>query len=513
MFPLNPFPRALLPRFALLAGMLTLSACSSPTQVAQQHYEQGMALFKQGGKADLIEADLEFRNALEIKKTLAPAIYGLALVAERQGKHAEMFSYLNQTLDQDFNHIEARIKVGKLLLGAGQIERAAEASAKTLLLRPDDLSAQALQAAILLKRGDAAGAIALADKVLAKAPDHADALELLASERLVAGDAEAALRHAEAGLKSHADSIALLAIRIQALEKLARFEDAEQSIRLLIERHPENPAYPGALIRFLVSHDRKDAAEAELRAVAAKEPANSKAKLEVVRLVHALKGAQAARQELEAMIGKQPDDNELKFALVGMYQAANERLAAMTLLNAIAAKVGDSKDGLTAKGQLAAYLLDAGDKVAALKLIDAVLARDNRNQQALLLKATLALDEHRVDQAIGDLRALLRDSPDSARALVLLGKAHEMQGVPALAEEQFVRAYQLSKLEPAFGIVYAEFMLRQNQPAKAEKLLAEMIAARPGLIAAIKLLAQARSNQGNWAGVQQANGELKRLGG
>lgn len=501
----------------LLAGMLALAACTSPTQVARQHYEKGLILFKQGGKEALVQADLEFRNALEIKKTLAPAIYGLALVAERQGKLPEMFSYLNQTLDQDPNHLEARIKVGKLLLGAGQIDRAAEASDKALALKPDDIAAQALQAAVLLKRGDAAGAIALANKVLAKAPDNTDAIELLASERLIAGDTAAALRHADAGLKTQAGNIALLAIRIQVLEKLGRLDEAEQAIRTLIARHPENPAYQGALIRFLVSHDRKDAAEAELRAVAAKDPANIKPKLDVVRFVHALKGPQAARQELEAMIAKQPSNNELKFALASLHQAMNDRPAAKALIRVIMAQAGDSPDGLKAKGQQAAYLLDDGEKAAAMKLADEILAKDNRNQQALLLKASVALNERRVDQAVSDLRALLRDSPDAPRALALLGKAHEMQGAPALAEEQFVRAYQVSKMEPAFGIAHAEFMLRQGQPAKAEKLLAEMIAARPGLgsghIPALKLLAKARSDQGNWAGVQQANGEIRRLGG
>ncbi|OYY92503.1 MAG: hypothetical protein B7Y41_15575 [Hydrogenophilales bacterium 28-61-23] len=501
------------PAALLLAALMALAACSSPTEVAQQHYEKGMALFKQGGKENIALADTEFRNALEIKKTLAHAIYGLALVAEQQGKMPEMFSYLNQTLGQDPNHVEAQIKIGKLLLSAGQIDRAAEASEKALRLKPDDPAAQMLHAALLLKRGDSAGAIALTNKVLAKTPNDTDAIELLANERLMAGDTEAALRQADSGLKIQANSIPLLAIRIQALEKLGRFDHAELAIRELIAKHPENPQFQGALIRFLVSHDRKDAAEAELRAVAAKDPSNTKAKLEIVRFVNALKGPAGARQELESMLAKQPDNNELKFALAGLLQAMNDRPAAETLIRSIMAKAGDSADGLKAKAQVATYLLEDGNKAAATKLADEILAKDNRNEQALLIKVSMVLDEHRVDQAITDLRALLRDNPDSLRAMLLLGKAHEMQGTPSLAEDQLVHAYQASKMEPAYGIAFAEFLLRQNQPARAEKLLAEMIAAKPGLVPALKLLAKARSDQGNWDGVQQANSEIRRLGG
>lgn len=497
----------------MLAGFLSLTACTSPTEVAQQHYEKGMALFKQGGKENIALADTEFRNALEIKKTLAHAIYGLALVAEQQGKMPEMFSYLNQTLGQDPNNVEAQIKVGKLLLGAGQTDRAAEASEKALRLKPDDLAAQMLHAAILLKRGDAVKAIALANKVLAKAPNNSDAIELLANERLTAGEFETALRQADAGLKLHTDSIALLAIRIQALEKLGRIDQTELAIRELIAKHPENPAFQGALIRFLVGHDRKDAAEAELRAVAAKNPTDTKAKLDIVRFVHALKGPAGARQELESMIGKQPDNNELKFALAGVQQAMNDRPAAEALIRSIMTKAGDNADGLKAKAQVAAFLLEDGNKTGATQLANEVLAKDNSNEQALLIKASMVLDARQFDQAITDLRALLHSNPDSARAMMLLGKAHEMQGTPSLAEDQFVKAYQVSKMEPGYGIAYAEFLLRQNQAARAEKFLVEMIRSKPGLLPALKLLAKARSDQGNWDGVQQANVEIRRLGG
>lgn len=492
---------------------LALAACSSPTEVAREHYEQGLLLFKQGGPNDLVAADAEFRNALLIKKTLAPAIFGLALVAERQGKLREMYSYLEQTLGQDPGHFEAQIKLGRLLLGVGQIERAAEASAKALALQPEDPAAQILDALILLKRGDAEAAVGRANALLAKHPGFVDAIELLASERLLAGDAEAALRHADAGLKDQTNNAPLLAIRMQALEKLGRIDEAEKVIRQLIAAYPENPAYPGSLIRFMVSHNRKDAAEAELRGIAAKQPANAQLKLDVVRFVHAMKGAEAARQELEAMVARQPDANELKFALAAMLQAMNDRPAAQALIQAIAEKNGDTPDGLKARAQIAAYRLEAGDKAGALKLAEQVLAKDNRNEHALQLKAAVAIDERRFDQAIGDLRALLRDNPDSPRTLVLLGKAHEMQGTASLAEEQFARAYQVSKQEPVYGITYAEFLLRQNQAPRAEKLLTELIRSRPNLIPALKLLAEARSNLGNWAGVQQAKEDIRRLGG
>lgn len=498
---------------ALLAAQLLLAACTSPTEVAQQHYENGMALFQKGGKEDLVQADLEFRDALGIKRTLAPAIYGLALVAERQGKLPETFSYLNQTLDQDPNHFEARVKVGKMLLGAGQLDKAVEASDKALSLRPEDPAARVLRAAVLLRQDKRDEAVALAGKVLAQAPEHVDALELLANERLTAGDAEAALGYFERGLKAQPDQTSLLLGKVQVLEKLGQVDAAELALRALIRSHPENPAFQAGLIRFLVIHNRRDAAESELRAVAAREPKNNEAKLEIVRFVHAVRGEAAARKELTDLIAKEPDNHELKFALVGLHQGANDRPAAEALIRDIMARAGDSADGLKAKGQLAAFRLQDGDKPGAMRLADEILAKDNRNEQALLLKVSVTLDEGRLDQAVTDLRALLRDVPDSPRALVLLGRAHEMQGMHALAEDQFAQAYRVSRMEPVYGLAFAEFLLRQQQSGRAEQLLVELLRAKPAFMPALRLLAQARSNLGNWAGVQQARNEIQRLGG
>lgn len=492
---------------------LGLGGCSSPSEQALKHYAMALALFEKGGKEDLIQADTEFRNALTIKKTLAPAIYGLALVAEKQGKFQQQFSYLSQTLEQDPNHFEAQVKIGKMLLAAGQLERAREASDKALALKSEDMTARVLRAGVLAKQGDKPGAVALAKAVLAQEAGNAEALEFLAGERLEAGDLEAAIQYADRVLKAREDSVPLLIVKIQALEKLARLDEAEATIRQLIALHPENPAFRGALIQFLVSHQRKDAAEAELRALAAKVPQDVQAKLDVVRFLNATKGREAARLELEALIRTDPGNSALKFALAELYQADNKRAEAEKLIRSVMVQAGDSQDGLKAKAMLAGYLMNDGDKPAAMALVAEILAKDKHNQPALMIKASVAIDEHRLDQAITDLRDLLRDAPDSAQALVLLGRAHELQGAPELAEEQYAHAFQVGGQGAPYGASYAEFLMRRGQSARAEKLLTDMLGAKPGQVPLLNLLVQARNNQGDWAGARQALAEIRRQGG
>lgn len=498
--------------FAIALPMLGLAGCSSPTDKANEFYRKGMALFEQGGKENLIQADKAFRNALEIKKTLTPAIYGLALVAEKQGRIQEFFSYLNQVVEQDPNHLEAQVKLGKLLLGAGQIERALEASNKAMAINAENPSVQLLHAGVLLKQGDREGGVGIADKLLAGDANNTEILEFLASERLDAGDFEKAVEYADRALAIKGDLIPVLVLKVQALENHSRKEAAEEAMRRLVSLQPDNANFRNALIQLLVRHGRKDAAEAELRETVARNPGDVEAKMSVVHFVQAAKGTMAARKELESYISREPGNNELKFALAGLLHSQNDKASAEALIHTIMDEAGDSRDRIKAEGILAAYLLGSGDKKSALALVDEILSEDKRNEQALVLKASVALDENRIDEAITDLRAILHDAPDSARALLLLAKAHEKQGALDLAEDHYARAFQAGKME-AYGLAYAEFLMRQGQSVRAEKLLAEMLGPNPGYLPALRLLAKARSNRGDWAGARQAMDEIRRLGG
>jgi predicted Zn-dependent protease len=497
----------------LVLPLLGLAGCSSATDKANEFYRKGMALFEQGGKEDLIQADRAFRNALEIKKTLTPAIYGLALVAEKQGRLRESFSYLNQVVEQDPNHLEAQVKLGKMLLAAGQLESALEFSNKAQAINAENPGVQLLRAGVLLKQGDRPGAIGIAGKLLAGNAGNADALMFLAGERMDAGDFAKAVEYADRALAVKDDLVQALIVKAQALENQSKPGAAEEAMRRLVSLQPENAAFRNALVQLLVRHGRQDAAEAELRAKAERNPGDAQAKLEVVRFVQATRGLRAGLDELQAYVRKEPGNNELKFALAGLFLSQNEKASTEALLRSIMAEAGDSQDGIKARGLLAALLLDNGDRKSALALVDRILEKDRRNEQALIIKASLLLEEGRVDQAITDLRSILHETPDSARALMLLGKAHEMQGALELAEDHYSRAYQAGRLEPSYGLGYAEFLMRHGQSARAEKMLVEMIKPNPDSLPALRLLAQARSNQGNWPGAREVMDEVRRRGG
>ena len=495
-------------RALIAACVIGLMACSSPTEKANKFYEKGAVLLQQG---ELDKARIEFQNALQIKEDMTSAWFGMAQVAERKGEWDKLFGYLNKVLDRDPKHLEANLKLGRLLLAAGKLDKALAASDTTMALAKDHADVLALRAAVLYKLDDKKGAVEQANAALAKDTNNVDALVVLATERLAAKDGVKAIEYLDRGLKVNEKNIALQLIKVQAFESLAKLDDAEQVFRKLIALYPETRALRHILAQFYLSHGRKDAAEAEYRAIATENPTDATARLDVVRFVYAVNGQKAAMQELEGMIAKDSANNELKFALAGLYQSQNNRKAAETIFRSIIEKSGNSPDGIKARGLLAAALLAGGDKIAAKTLIDEVLAKDQRNEQGLLLKASMAIDERQYDQAIADLRSILRDVPNSARALLMLAKAHEMAGSPELAQEHYMKAFQASKQAAAFGMAYGEFLLKRGQAARAADVAEETLKTAPGNVPAMKLLAQARINQGNWVGAQAVADEMQKL--
>ncbi len=490
-------------------GLVMLVAGCSPADKANRFYEKGMALMQQG---ELVKARIEFQNALQIKDGMPEAWYALAQIAEKQGDYPKMFGMLNKVVDHDPKHLQAHIKLGRLLLAAGKLDRALAASDTTIALAKDNPDVLALRAGVLYKLDDKAGAITQANAALAKDPNNVDALIVLATERLAAKDGSKAIEYLDRGLKSNEKNIALQLIKVQALESLAKLDSAEEIFRKLAAFYPETRALRHILAQFLLSHGRKDAAEAEYRAIVAENPTDVSARLDVVRFVNTLKGPKAAQQELEAMIAKDPASNELKFGLANMYQSRNDHKAAEAVFRAIIDKAGGSQDSIKAKGLLAVALLARGDKQGARALVAEVLVKDQHNEQGLLLKAGMAIDEHQLDVAIADLRTLLRDVPDSARALLLLAKAHELAGSTELAQEHYLKAFRASKQAAPYGMAYGEFMLKRGQPARAASVAEDILSDSPGHVPALKLLAQAKINMGDWVAAQAAADELRKQG-
>ena len=486
-----------------------LSACSSPEEKAQEYYEEGKKLLDKG---EYVKANIQFKNALQLNNTMADAIWGQALIAEKQSNWQGMLNSLRRVVLVDPKHIDALVKIGRIYLVSGQLDKALEYSDQSIAVDSENSSALALRAAILLKLDDPDAAIEFANSALKHEPGHIDALIVLATERLIRGDSVQALEYLDQGLENDNKNIALQLIKVQALGKLAQLDKAEEVYRKLISYYPDNSVFSYALAEFLIKRNRIDEAESIYKSLAQAAKEDNSTRFKYISFLGKYKGAETARTQLQTYADQRPDDNEIKFALIDFNIVERNYERVEELLEQLISKSPEKEIVLRAKGIRAATLLATNKKADAEKIISEILAADNRNEQALILKAKLDIDKQRYDDSIAGLRTVLRDNPDSSRALLLLASTHALSGSIELADEQYLRAFRASELSPAYGLQYADFLLKIRQPERAEYIMLDVLSINPRHLPTLKLLAQTRLQLGDWVGAQQIADALKRLG-
>jgi cellulose synthase operon protein C len=485
-------------RLVLMFLLVGIIACTPPEEKAEKYYAKGMELLEKSPD----KAKLEFQNALQIKKNMTKAMYGIALVAEKKNDWKATFTLMNKVLEQEPNHVDALIKTGQILLAGGVLDVALERSTQALAVDKNNVSALNLHAAIQLKLNNPRGAIEFANTALKIDPRSQDAYVVLASERLSAKDETKAVEFLDQALEKNEKNLAVQLIRIRALESLSRTSEAEKSYISIIKNFPDSAVIRKNYAQFLLENNRATEAEQQLRAIAQADPKQLQAKLDVIRFLIATKNPAAGRAELEKYVSAEPDNYELMFSLVNLYQVQQESAKEDDLLKQITIKAGDTDNGFKARALMAYKLMQAGRRSEANKILNTILNIDNRNAQALTLRANLALEDKNYEAAIADLRTILKDAPNSAGASLMLANAHELAGSMELAEEQYAKAFEAGKFVSDFGLPYTQFLVRNKQAERAEKVLEKMMDTNPNDAFVMRSLAQAKITRGDFAAAQ-----------
>ena len=493
----------------IVISLITISACSSPEEKANKFYENGMQLLEKG---DLVKANVEFLNALQLNRKLTNAVWGQVLIAEKQGKPRQQYKLLNEVLINEPDHLGALVKLGRLLLLSGQLDKALEKNDLSMKINNQDLAVLSLRSAIMLKLENSPVAVKLAKQVLAKDPEYIDALMILATERLSAGDATKAIEYLNQGLKHNEKNIALHLIKIKALEKIGKLDLVEETYKNLISYYPKVRGFKTVLAQFYVKNKKEEDAEKIYREIIRNNPEDQKAKIKFVQFINGTKGTDAGLKQLQEFSKKTPNNSDLKFSIVQFHLSRKEITLAKDILVEIINENTDIEVTIKAKGIMAASLLASGEENIAEKIINEILTVDKQNQNGLTLKASIDINRQKYDEAIAGLRMVLRDNPNSSRALFFLAKAHNLSGSPELADEQFYKAFKTSKFNPTYGLSYAQFLLKRKQPKRAEKILEDILTASKGTLSVLKLLAQTRLSLGDWVGTQHVVDIIKQMG-
>ena len=282
-------------RCFVIVPVLLVSACGSPEQRAQSYYDRGMALIE---KKDDFAARLELLKAVKYKSDKIEVWRALAGINERVKAYQFLFDDLRRIVELDPNDVEARTKLGKMLLGGGAPEAAlkiVEGGGAAVNKNADLL---ALKAAILLKMRDTSAGLIDARAATGLDPGNVDAAIMLASDKLSKGDLDGALQILSAPTIASKNDSRVEQIRAQIFVKKGDLAQAENILHKLIEQKPQDIGLRDQLVRVYVAQRRLDDAEKELRTITYCEPGKRRARLEnsLVRFLNGVKGPAVARK-------------------------------------------------------------------------------------------------------------------------------------------------------------------------------------------------------------------------
>ena len=464
--------------FSLVVAVLlhlSLIACSSPEERAAEYLSNAQALFESD---DLIKAEIDTKNALQIQPKNPQARFLLAQINEKRGEYQEMAANLRVAVEADPGYSEARIKLATLYVLAGSADLAEEQVAALAPETRQTADALVLQARIAAARNELETARGLLEQALAGDPSNVQALGLLASVS-AATDLPGALALLDRGIASADDSKSLRVLRIQLLQQAGRTEEVEAEYRALLADYPDETVFGYQLARFLASEGRVDEVEPVMQEIIRNDPGNVEARIALTQFVASTRGSDAAEELLSRYADELPEAYELRLTLARLYQQTGRNDLAYAEYEKVADVAGKEDAGLAAKARMAGIKISAQETEAGEKILEEVLAMDSANVEALTLRGALNIDRKDFRKAVTDLRNVLRSDPDNLRAQLLLARAHTVAGDTVLAEDAYRRALAIDPGNSAATLELARMMVARKKVNDAIELLANHLADFP----------------------------------
>ncbi len=459
----------------MLVLMVALAGCESPEERINGYVAKAEQFLEED---NLVKAELEAKNALQIDPKSADARFVLAKIAEKRADFGEMAANLRAAVETRPDFVEARVKLGTLYVLGGATDLANEEMAELEKLAPEESSVRILRARMLASRGELEAASVELQAVLQAQPDSTEAMGLLANIT-AASDVDAALEIVNGAIERTENNRVLRLLKVQLLQRAGDEAAVEAEYRALIRDYPEEPGFSYQLAQFLSTIGRSDDVRAVLNDLVERDAENQQARLALVQFVAGTEGAEAAVALLKEFIGQNADAHELRLVLARQYQLAGDTDAAVAEYRQVVERAGNEDVGLTAKGRIAAIELAQGNLEEGEAIIEDILLVDSMNAEALLLRGALNYDRDKLKAAVSDLRTVLRNNAEDRRAQMLLARSHAKAEDFLLARDAYRRALQLDPRNVRATLELTRILINESEFDKAESVLRDQLSVTP----------------------------------
>lgn len=457
---------------AIVAMTIICAACSSGEARKVSYLERGEKYF---AEQNYDKARVEARNALQIDPNYVEARYLAGRVAEKKGEVREAAASYQAVLDVDPKFSAARASLARFYLFAGLADKSLELIETGLKDDPQSAALLTVRGAVQAQKGHLVAALEDAEAAEKIAPDDEFTISLLASLYKQSARLDKAIEVINRGLHHSPKNVDLRVVLADLEASRENFPAVEQQLKKVVALEPKNFPHYARLARFYLS--RKDLPKAEatwrdaIAAFADDKADDTAPRLALIDLLWSQRGEEAGLKEVQAMLAAAPDNADLKLAIGGYLERQGKAEQAEQLYQEVAKDAEKDATGLGARNRLAAAYLKRNDVSRAQALIAEVLEENPRDNDALILRANMALQRGDTSTAITDLRAVLRDQPNSTPVLRALAQAHLKNNEIALAEETLRGALQSNPSELPTRKALAQLLLQQGKADQARLIL------------------------------------------
>lgn len=450
----------------LSVSLLAVAGCDGTEEREIKYLNKAQAYFDED---NFDKMQVELKNVLQINPKNVEARYLMALAAEKDQDWRKMFGNLSAVVEAKPDHYAAQLKLGKLMLFSKENDKASEKVAMVLASQPNNAGALALKATIHLTKKEQAEAMILLNKALEAEPGHYDAslllIKMLGDEKKL----DQAKQVLENALAVHPDKLKLSLVKINILMAEDKKDEAEALFQSLVQKFPENENLSYSLAKLYIGRKKTDLAEDVLKNLVAQLPEKDQPKFVLIDFLTRQRGIETTEKELDILISENPDNFGFRFARLGLYRDQPEKI--QQILEGIVEDDKLGASGINARNKLALLLNSKGDGGKTKELLEQVIELDARNTEALLFRSSILLKEKDFDGALADARTILRDNPESEKALMLQAVAQLNTNNVELAKQSLEKVLQVNPKNLSAIKDLARIQVAQKDETEAIKLL------------------------------------------
>ncbi|MEC9375820.1 MAG: tetratricopeptide repeat protein [Pseudomonadota bacterium] len=475
--------RIFLSIFIILGAFISLG-CQSPEGKVSSYIAAAEVLLEE---KDLVKADLELKNALQIDPKNSRANFLLATISEASKDFPQMASRLRAAIDGDPNFIAARVKLGTLYSLAGSNEKAQEQYAALLDLNPVLPSVKVFGARLSIVEGNLKQSKTMLEEALLLEPSNVQALGLLAGIA-AKDDLDSAIDLLTQGISVSEDPRQLRLLRLRLLFQQKRFEEIEAEYNSLVNDYPEEVLFSYQLSDFLVGQGREDSAEVVLRETVENNPDELEPKLKLIQFLSSVRGTEEALKTLREFLKKNQRLFELRNVLAEYLQSLGREDDAYNQYQIISDGAGNEDIGLNAQAKMAGILISKKDYKNGMEMLEDIILKDAMNVEALILRGAVLSEREEYRNAVSDFRSVLRQQPKNQRAQLLLAQTHALAKDTVLAKDAYRRVIENHPEESSAPLSLAKLLIEEGNPNDAERILKDRLNISPNDINAASML-------------------------